>query len=271
MAHQLIAMYETEHISQPHLATFVPACTEHMKNKEATMPTRIFSNHLLDLLPDEEISQLSRAIELVDLKAGDVLFTSGDEMNYTYFPVSATLSIHHDGIDNVLGGIAMVGKEGMAGVSFNLMTTPAIPCKAIVQIAGKCFRLSSDALLNSFKRSTDVMLIILRYTQAFLSQMAQTALCNWSHPVDQRLALWLLVSNKLSDKTQFFVSSQKMADMLAVTMEQIVAAILKLEGLKLIRYTGECFHMLDQVRLKSLSCDCYSAFKNDYQRLLPKT
>jgi hypothetical protein len=116
-------------------------------------------------------------------------------MNYTYFPVSATLSIHHDGIDNVLGGIAMVGKEGMAGVSFNLMTTPAIPCKAIVQIAGRCFRLSSDALLNSFKRSTDVMLIILRYTQAFLSQMAQTALCNWSHPVDQRLARWLLVSN----------------------------------------------------------------------------
>lgn len=233
------------------------------------MPTSTFSNHLLDMLPDEEIKRISSAIELIDLNEGDVLFGPGDAMDYMYFPVSATLSLLHAAQDGLHGGIALIGREGMAGVCFNLTQSPALPYLAVVQIAGKCFRLSSDALLNSFRRSTDVMLIVLRYSQALLSQMAQTALCNWSHPIDQRLARWLLIAADLSAKKEVFASKQSIAEALNVKVEQVVGAILKLEGSHLIRYSNDSFHLLDREALKTLACDCYLTVKHDYQRLLP--
>jgi CRP-like cAMP-binding protein len=234
------------------------------------MPSNYFSNQLLDMLPDEEIKRISSAIEFIDLKEGDVLFRTDAAISYVYFPVSATLSLLHSAKDSPQGGIALIGNEGMAGVCFNLTQNPALPYTAVVQIAGKCIRIPSEEMLNSFKRSTDVMFIVMRYSQALLSQMAQTALCNWSHPVDQRLARWLLLTNDLAGKNEVFASKQDIAKSLNVPMELIVGSILKLEGQNTIRYSNECLQLLDLKLLKSSACECYSRVNEEYRLLLPR-
>ena len=225
-------------------------------------------NHLLDALPAGDYERLVPHLELVPMRLGDVLYESGVQLRYVYFPTTAILSLLYVMEDGASAEIAIVGNEGILGISL-FMGGETTPSRAVVQSAGHVFRLKADLLKTEFGRFGPTMHLLLRYTQALITQMSQTAVCNRHHSVDQQLCRWLLLSLDRLQTSELSMTQELIANMLGVRREGVTEAAGKLQGAGLISYTRGRITVLDRPGLEARSCECYQVVKTEFDRLLP--
>jgi CRP-like cAMP-binding protein len=226
------------------------------------------SNDLLASLPSAEWGRISPQLEAVELPLGKVLYESGAAMGHVYFPTTAIVSLLYVMEDGASAEIAVVGHEGVVGIAL-FMGGETTPSRAVVQSAGQGYRLRAPAIKDEFNRSGPVMHLLLRYTQALITQMAQTAVCNRHHSLDQQLCRWLLLSLDRLNSNELVMTQELIANMLGVRREGVTEAALKLARLGLIRYARGHITVLDRSALEGRVCECYAVVKNEYNRLLP--
>jgi len=225
-------------------------------------------NHLLAAVSGLEWRRLAPHLESVDLPLGKVLYEAGGSLDYVYFPVSGIISLLYVMADGSSAEIAVVGNEGIVGFAL-FMGGRTTPSCAIVQGAGAGFRLPARIVEEEFNRSGPVMHLLLRYTQALITQMAQTAACNRHHSLDQQLCRWLLLSLDRLDTSELAMTQELIANMLGVRREGVTEAALKLQRMGLIRYARGHVWVLDRPALEKRCCECYAVVKREYDRLLP--
>ena len=224
-------------------------------------------NQLLAALSAEEWERWQPELEPVDMKLGDVLYESGSTMTHVYFPTTAIVSLLYVMENGASAEIAVVGHEGIVGVSL-FMGGESTPSRAVVQSAGKGFRLSAQHIQEHFKRAP-VLHLLLRYTQALITQMAQTAVCNRHHSLDQQLCRWLLLSLDRLSGSELVMTQELIANMLGVRREGVTESATKLQKAGLIQYSRGRITVLDRAGLEARSCECYGVVKREYDRLLP--
>lgn len=225
------------------------------------------SNRLLASLPLDTLERWESELELVHLKLGEVLCESGGKMHYVYFPLNAIVSLLYVLENGSSAEIAVVGNEGIVGVPV-FMGGETTPTRAVVQSAGECIRLHASSLKNEFQNSPALMQLLLRYTQALITQMTQTAVCNRHHSLDQQLCRWLLLSlDRLSDH-HLVMTQELIANMLGVRREGVTKAAGQLQKAGLIGYTRGKIEVFDRVGLEERTCECYDVVKKEYDRLL---
>ena len=226
-------------------------------------------NHLLAALPDAEWQRWLPQLELVEMPLGQVLYESGSTLSHVYFPITAIVSLLYVMEDGASAEIAVVGNEGIVGIAL-FMGGESTSSRAVVQSAGQGLRLKARAIKDEFKRAP-VLHLLLRYTQALITQMAQTAVCNRHHSLDQQLCRWLLLSLDRLHGSELTMTQELIANMLGVRREGVTEAALKLQGAGLIRYARGRISILDRPGLEKRSCECYAVVKKEYDRLLPET
>jgi CRP-like cAMP-binding protein len=227
-------------------------------------------NDLLAALPPIVWERWLPQLEPVDLALGKVLYESGGTMSHVYFPTTAIVSLLYVMEDGASAEIAVVGNEGIVGVSL-FMGGGSTPSRAVVQSAGQGFRLRAEMLKDEFGKAGPVMHLLLRYTQALITQMAQTAVCNRHHSLDQQLCRWLLLSLDRLHGDELVMTQELIANMLGVRRVGVTDAALKLQRAGLIRYVRGHITVLDREGLEQRTCECYAVVKNEYDRLLPAT
>src|ERR1022692_428197 len=225
-------------------------------------------NHLLDALPTSDYERLAPHLELIPMPLGEVLYESGGTLSYVYFPTTSIVSLLYVMEDGASAEIALVGNEGILGISL-FMGGDTTPSRAVVQSAGHGFRLKAELLKNEFGRFGPTMHLLLRYTQALITQMAQTAVCNRHHSVDQQLCRWLLLSLDRLASNELSMTQELIANMLGVRREGVTAAAKRLQLAELIRYSRGRITVLDRPGLESRCCECYRVVKTEFDRLLP--
>lgn len=226
-------------------------------------------NQLLAALPEVELQRWLPQLEPVELALGQVLYESGAAMPYVYFPTNAIVSLLYVLEDGASAEIAVVGFEGLVGISI-FMGGGSTPSRAVVQSAGSGYRMRAESMKQEFARSGPVMHLLLRYTQALITQMAQTAVCNRHHSLDQQLCRWLLLSLDRLQSNQLVMTQELIANMLGVRREGVTEAALKLQRAGLISYARGHINVLDRPGLEGRTCECYEVVKKEYDRLLPK-
>jgi CRP-like cAMP-binding protein len=226
------------------------------------------SNHLLAALPMVEWQRWQPQLEIIDLKLGQVLYESGGKMEYVYFPIDVIVSLLFVLENGASAEIAVVGNEGIVGVSL-FMGGETTPSRAVVQSAGRCVRLSAQTLKNEFRDSLPVMHLLLRYTQALITQMTQTAVCNRHHTLDQQLCRWLLLSIDRLSGSHLLMTQELIANMLGVRREGVTEAAGRLQKAGLISYVRGKIEVIDRQGLEARTCECYKVVKDEYDRLLP--
>lgn len=225
-------------------------------------------NHLLAALPAEEWERWQPLLEWVELPLGQVLYEPGRTMSHVYFPTSAIVSLLYVMADGSSAEIAVVGRDGVVGIAL-FMGGGSTPSRAVVQSAGEGWRLRGPVMLKEFDSSHPVMHLMLRYTQALITQMAQTAVCNRHHLLDQQLCRWLLLSMDRLVGDELVMTQELIANMLGVRREGVTEAALKLQRDGLIRYARGHITVLNRAGLEARSCECYGVVKREYDRLLP--
>jgi CRP-like cAMP-binding protein len=225
-------------------------------------------NHLLDALPLADVQRWMPLLESVDLPLGHVLYESGEALTHVYFPTTAIVSLLYVMENGASAEIAVVGNEGIVGVSL-FMGGESTPSRAVVQSAGHGFRLKANIMKEEFNRVGPVLHLFLRYTQALITQMAQTAVCNRHHTLDQQLCRWLLLSLDRLRGNQLVMTQELIANMLGVRREGVTEGALKLQRAGLISYVRGHITVLDRDGLEERTCECYGVVKNEYDRLLP--
>lgn len=224
-------------------------------------------NHLLAALLDAEFNRLSPHLELIPMKLGDVLYESGDKLQYVYFPTTAIISLHYLLENGGSSEIAGVGNEGMLGVTL-FMGGESTPSRAVVQTSGFGYRLPPYVLLDEFNRNGPVMRLLLRYTQALLTQMSQTAVCNRHHTVEQQLCRWLLLTLDRLGPQELTMTQELIANMLGVRREGVTEAAGRLQAYGYISYRRGHIKVLDRKGLERDVCECYGVVKKEFARLL---
>ena len=199
---------------------------------------------------------------------GDVLYESGNELRHVYFPTTAIISLLYVMLDGASAEIAVVGNEGIIGVAL-FMGGETMPNRAVVQSAGHAYRLKGQLLKQEFNRSGELQHLLLRYTQALLTQMAQTAVCNRHHSLDQQLCRWLLLSLDRLPSNELVMTQELIANMLGVRREGVTEAAGNLQKAGLIVYRRGRISVLDRAGLEARACECYAVVKKEFDRLLP--
>jgi CRP-like cAMP-binding protein len=225
-------------------------------------------NQLLAALPAEVQARLFPHLEFVDLPLGKVLYESGDTMRYAYFPTDSIVSLLYVMESGASAEISVVGNEGVVGVSL-FMGGESTPSRALVQSAGGAFRLPGSRIKEEFNRHGALLVLMLRYTQALITQMAQTAVCNRHHTIDQQLCRWLLLSLDRLPSNKLTMTQELIANMLGVRREGVTDAASKLQKQGVISYHRGAITVLDRPKLETLSCECYAVVKRETDRLLP--
>lgn len=225
-------------------------------------------NHLLAALTQEIQERLIPHLERVTLPLGKVLYESGDALRHVYFPTDAIVSLLYVMEDGASAEISVVGNEGLIGVAV-FMGGESTPSRAIVQSAGHAYRLPGQKLKDEFNRHDEMLQLMLRYTQALITQMAQTAVCNRHHSIDQQLCRWLLLSLDRLPSNQLSMTQELIANMLGVRREGVTEAAGKLQKLGVIKYSRGHITVLDRPQLEALCCECYAVVKRETDRLLP--
>ena len=225
-------------------------------------------NQLLAALPDSEWKRWQASLELVELAVGQVLSESGRTPLHVYFPTTSIVSLLYMTQDGGSAEIAVVGNDGVVGVSV-FMGGNATPSQAVVQAAGQAYRLRAQMVKDQVDSGGPVLKILLRYTQAMIAQVAQTAVCNRYHAIDQQLCRRLLVGLDRLPTDSLTMTQELLANLLGVRREGVTAAALKLQLAGVIRYSRGHIDVLDRVRLESRACECYGVAKKEYFRLLP--
>jgi CRP-like cAMP-binding protein len=225
-------------------------------------------NHLLAVLPESESSRLLPHMELVPMPLGNALYESGDKLNHVYFPTTAIVSLLYVMENGASAEIAVVGNEGIVGVAL-FMGGETMPNRAVVQSGGHAFRLKGQLLKEEFNRGGALQHLLLRYTLAMLTQMAQTAVCNRHHTVDQQLCRWLLLSLDRLPAMELKMTQELIANMLGVRREGVTEAAGRLQSAGLIHYSRGRITVLDRPGLEARVCECYEVVRTEFRRLLP--
>lgn len=226
------------------------------------------TNHLLAALQEADWQSLQPYLEPVEMPLGQVLYESGRPMSHVYFPTTAIVSLLYVMENGASAEIAVVGYEGVVGITL-FMGGGTTPSRGVVQSAGMGVRLSAQRIKDEFNRSGPVMHLLLRYTQALISQMVQTAACNRHHSLDQQLCRWLLLSMDRLQGNALVMTQELIANMLGVRREGVTEAALKLQAAGLIRYARGHITVFDRKGLELRTCECYAVVKHEYDRLLP--
>jgi len=234
----------------------------------APVPHNPHQNHLLDALPANDYGRIAPHLELIPMKLGDVLYEPGVLLRHVYFPTTSIVSLLYVMENGASAEIAIVGNEGILGISL-FMGGETTPSRAVVQSAGYGFRLKAQLLKDEFGRSGPMLRLLLRYTQALITQMAQTAVCNRHHTVDQQLCRWLLLSLDRLSSNELCMTQELIANMLGVRREGVTEAAGKLQDAGLIRYRRGRITVLDRPALEARTCECYQVVKTEFDRLLP--
>jgi len=225
-------------------------------------------NHLLDALPEPEFQRLTPHLELVKMPLGEVLYESGGRLQYVYFPTTCIVSLLYVMENGASAEIAVVGNEGILGISL-FMGGDTTPSRAVVQSAGFGYRLKAQLLKEEFNRAGPLLRLLLRYTQALITQMAQTAVCNRHHSVEQQLCRWLLLSLDRLSSDELTMTQELIADMLGVRREGVTESAGKLQRAGLIEYSRGHIKVLNRPGLEKRVCECYQVVKTEFDRLLP--
>jgi CRP-like cAMP-binding protein len=220
-------------------------------------------------LPDSAWQRWLPHFEHVLMPLGQVLYESGATLSHVYFPTSAIVSLLYVMENGESAEIAVVGNEGIVGISL-FMGGESTPSRAVVQSAGEGFRLRAQMMLDEFNRAGPVLHLLLRYTQALITQMVQTAACNRHHSLDQQLCRWLLLSLDRLQNDELIMTQELIANMLGVRREGVTEGALKLQQSGLIRYSRGRITVLDRPGLEMRTCECYCVVKKEYDRLLPR-
>lgn len=225
-------------------------------------------NHLLDALLKAEYDRLTPDLEHVELKLGQVMYESGGLLKYVYFPTTSIISLLYVMENGGSAEIAVVGNEGVLGISL-FMGGETTSSRAVIQSAGFAYRLKSQILKDEFNRGGPVQRLLLRYTQALITQMAQTAVCNRHHSVEQQLCRWLLLSLDRLSCDELTMTQELIANMLGVRREGVAEAAGRLQREGIINYTRGHITVVDRKKLERRSCECYQVVKAEFDRLLP--
>jgi CRP-like cAMP-binding protein len=227
-------------------------------------------NYLLAAFPAAERKRIYPHLQLVPLPLGKVLYESGDVLRHVYFPTNSIVSLLYVLTDGASAEISVVGNEGLIGIAL-FMGGETTPSRALVQSAGYAYRLEGQVLKDEFHLNGEVQLLLLRYTQALITQMAQTAVCNRHHSVDQQLCRWLLLSLDRLTSNQLVMTQELIADMLGVRREGVNESAGKLDRLGIIHYARGHITVVDRPRLEQRCCECYAVVRKETDRLLPRS
>lgn len=224
-------------------------------------------NHLLAALPEAEFERWLPNLMPIEMPLGSVLYESGSSVTHVYFPTTAIVSLLYVMEDGSSAEIAVVGHEGIVGISL-FMGGESMPSRTVVQSGGQGFRLKANFLMQEFNRAGPVLHLLLRYTQALITQMAQTAVCNRHHSLDQQLCRWLLLSLDRLHTNELAMTQELIANMLGVRREGVTEAAGRLQNDGIIRYKRGQITVLDREKLELRTCECYAVVKKEYDRLL---
>jgi CRP-like cAMP-binding protein len=225
-------------------------------------------NRLLAAMPPPEYEQLVGSLERVSMALGQAVYESGEPQGFVYFPTTSIVSLLYVLADGATAEIAVTGNEGLVGISL-FMGGETTPSRAVVQSAGEGYCLRASVLKKEFERGGALQHLLLRYTQALITQMAQTAVCNRHHSVDQQLCRWLLLSLDRLPNNRLVMTQELIANMLGVRREGVTEAAGRLQADGLIEYSRGRITVLDRERLERRVCECYAVVKKEYDRLLP--
>jgi len=225
-------------------------------------------NHLLAALPEADYARLLPDLELIPMPLGWALYESGGQLSYMYFPTTSIVSLLYVMENGASAEIAITGSEGLVGISL-FMGGESTPSRAVVQSAGKGYRLKASVLKREFALGGNLQHLALRYTQALITQMAQTAVCNRHHALDQQLCRWLLLSLDRLQGNELLMTQELIANMLGVRREGVTEAAGKLQADGLIQYSRGHIKVLDRAKLEKRVCECYAVVKKEFDRLLP--
>jgi CRP-like cAMP-binding protein len=227
-------------------------------------------NRLLAALPEASLQLLLPSLERVPLPLGMVVYESGGTQGYVYFPTSSIVSLLYVLADGASAEIAVTGNEGLVGIAL-FMGGETTPSRAVVQSAGHGYRLRAAVLKKAFESGGELQHLLLRFTQALITQMTQTAVCNRHHAVDQQLCRWLLLSLDRLAGNELVMTQELIANMLGVRREGVTEAAGKLQAEGLIQYSRGKITVLDRQQLEARVCECYAVVKKEYDRLLPNS
>lgn len=226
-------------------------------------------NLLLKVLPEDAWRLWEPHLEPVTMQLGASLYESGTQLAHVYFPTTSIVSLLYVMENGSSAEIAVVGREGLLGISL-FMGGQTTPSRAVVQSAGEGFRLRAAVMMDAFNRAGPVMHLLLRYTQALITQMAQTAVCNRHHALDSQLCRWLLLSLDRLPSSDLVMTQELIANMLGVRREGVTEAAGRLQAAGIIRYQRGHIKVLDRPALEKRTCECYAVVKTEYDRLLPE-
>lgn len=229
-------------------------------------PTFPEQNNLLAALPERAQERIFPKLKLVELKLGEVIYESGQPIEFVYFPTNCIISLLYVMIDGSSAEISVVGNEGMAGIAV-FMGGDSTPSRTVVQSQGSAYRLPAHELKTEFNNNPEVRVLTLRYTQALITQMSQTAVCNRHHSIDQQLCRWLLLSLDRLPGNSLTMTQELIANMLGVRREGVTEAAGKLQKLGVIEYHRGHITVMDRTKLEALCCECYEVVRRETDRL----
>jgi len=226
-----------------------------------------FGNRLLATLPTDAYGRLRPHLEPISFTLGEVVYESGGHMRYVYFPTTSHISLLYTMIDGSTAEMGLVGKEGVVGIAL-FMGGETTPNRAVVQGGGAAFRMKATAMLDEFKRGGEFQHLLLRYTQALITQISQTAVCNRLHSVEQRLCRWLLMTHDLTQTDELQMTHEFISNMLGVRREGVTMAAQRLQEMGMISYVRGHIHIIGRPKLLTHVCECYQVVKEENARLL---
>jgi CRP-like cAMP-binding protein len=238
-----------------------------VKAVSAARSDELQGNHLLAALPADVLERLKTHLEPITFSLGEVVYESGGHMDNVYFPTTSHISLLYTMINGSTAEMGLVGQEGVVGIAL-FMGGETTPNRAMVQGAGQAFRMKAKAMLDEFKRGGEFQHLMLRYTQALITQISQTAVCNRLHSVEQRLCRWLLMTHDLAQTDQLQMTHEFISNMLGVRREGVTMAARRLQQMGMISYVRGHIQILDRQQLLAHVCECYQVVKDEHSRLL---
>ncbi len=246
---------------------FAARTTKTLPMPIAINPRDARANRLLEKLPEEDYTRLLPSLEFVNLSLGKILYNSGDEMEYLYFPTTAIISLLYTTENGSTAEMGLAGRCGTIGIAI-FMGGRTTPNQAIVQIAGGAFRIKAKILQDEFARGGSLQMLLLRYTQSLITHISQTAICNRLHTFEQRLCRWLLFSHDCLQTDEMILTQEIISHLLGVRREGVTVAAGRLQDAGIISYVRGHIRILDRQKLEHCSCECYAVVRDEYERLL---
>ena len=260
-------IFETAQCRTPRVRIVLWVCFYERFHAMTPEPQRPVGNWLLDALPDADYERLLDHLKPASFSLGDVIYESGGQMDYVYFPTTSHVSLLYTMVNGSTAEMGLVGNEGMVGITL-FMGGNTTPNRAVVQGSGEALKLTAKAMQNEFSRGGDFQQLLLRYTQALITKISQTAVCNRLHPVEQRLCRWLLMTRDRTHSDELQMTQEFISNMLGVRREGVTHAAQNLQEKGLISYVRGHIQILDRQGLEKSACECYTVVRKEHDRLL---